>query len=198
MAFASVLYPGRCLASQPIHLGSEVGEGQRCKRGRLKPPPQASPGGDFAVALRNRPRQVARSVLLPPPLIVLVLLRCRLRFPVRGVYPATWTAHAAPVLIHLFHCTAIIFAAVAAAAATVAASAPASVAAAAPRCSFPVLLLLFAVAIAAANAVGSASAARVPTASATLASANVSPTEAASPRAAAAAANAANAATASV
>ena len=44
MAFASVLYPGRCLASQPIHLGSEMGEGQRCKRGRLKPPPQASPG----------------------------------------------------------------------------------------------------------------------------------------------------------
>ena len=24
LAFASVLYPGRCLASQPIHLGSEV------------------------------------------------------------------------------------------------------------------------------------------------------------------------------
>ena len=50
MAFASVLFPGRCLASQPIHLGSEVGEGQRCKRGRLRPPPQASPGGGFAVA----------------------------------------------------------------------------------------------------------------------------------------------------
>ena len=27
LAFASVLYPGRCLASQPIHLGSEVVEG---------------------------------------------------------------------------------------------------------------------------------------------------------------------------
>ena len=37
------------------------------------------PGGEFAVALCNRPRQVARSVLLPPPLIVLVLLRCRFR-----------------------------------------------------------------------------------------------------------------------
>jgi hypothetical protein len=49
MAFASVLYPGRCLASQPIHLGSEVGEGQRCKRGRLRPPPQASPGGERQV-----------------------------------------------------------------------------------------------------------------------------------------------------
>ena len=49
MAFASVLYPGRCLASQPIHLGSEVGEGQRCKRGGLRPPPQASPGGERQV-----------------------------------------------------------------------------------------------------------------------------------------------------
>ena len=127
--------------------------------------------------MQPAPCQVARSVLLPPPLIVLVLLRCRLRFPVRGVYPATWTAHAAPVLIHLFHCTAIIFAAVAAAAATVAASAPASVAAAAPRFSLPVLLFLCTVASAAANAIGSA--ARVPTASATLASANVSPSEAA-------------------
>ena len=49
LAFASVLCPGRCLASQPIHLGSEVGEGQRCKRGRLRPPPQASPGGERQV-----------------------------------------------------------------------------------------------------------------------------------------------------
>ena len=28
------------------------------------------PGGEFAVVLYNRPRQVARSVLLPPPLPV--------------------------------------------------------------------------------------------------------------------------------
>ena len=49
LAFAFVLYPGRCLASQPIHLGSEVGEGQRCKRGGLRPPPQASPGGERQV-----------------------------------------------------------------------------------------------------------------------------------------------------
>ena len=32
LAFASVLYPGRCLASQPILLGSEVEEGQQFKR----------------------------------------------------------------------------------------------------------------------------------------------------------------------
>ena len=53
LAFASVLCPGRCLASQPIHLGSEVGEGQRCKRGRLRPPPQASPGGEGQVDRRR-------------------------------------------------------------------------------------------------------------------------------------------------
>ena len=47
------------------------------------------PGGEFAVVLYNRPRQVARSVLLPPPLIVIVLLRCLIRFLARGVYPAT-------------------------------------------------------------------------------------------------------------
>ena len=34
LAFASVLCHGRCLASQPIHLGSEVEEGQQFKRGR--------------------------------------------------------------------------------------------------------------------------------------------------------------------
>ena len=49
MAFASVLYSGWGLASQPIHLGSEMGEGLRCKRGRLRPPPQASPGGERQV-----------------------------------------------------------------------------------------------------------------------------------------------------
>ena len=92
LAFASVFYPGRCLASQPT--GS---------------------GGGFAVVLRNRPLAGSRkTVLLPPPLLVSVLLCSRLRCPVSGVYPATWTAHAAPVLIHLFHCTAIIFAAVSA------------------------------------------------------------------------------------
>ena len=69
------------------------------------------PGGEFAVVLYNRPRQVARPVLLPPPLVVIVLLRCRLCFPARGVYPATQTAHAAPALIHLFRCTALNFAA---------------------------------------------------------------------------------------
>ena len=57
----------------------------------------------------------------------------RLRCPVSGVYPATWTAHVAPVLIHLFHCTAIIFAAVAAATATVAASAIAATPSVKPR-----------------------------------------------------------------
>ena len=67
LAFASVLCPGRCLASQPIHLGSEVGEGQRCKRGRLRPPPQASPGGGFAVASHDRRHARSRlAVLLPP------------------------------------------------------------------------------------------------------------------------------------
>ena len=35
MAFASVLYPGRCLASQPIHLGSEVGKGPWFQQGRI-------------------------------------------------------------------------------------------------------------------------------------------------------------------
>ena len=35
LAFASVLYPGRCLASQPIHLGSEVGEGAWFQLGRI-------------------------------------------------------------------------------------------------------------------------------------------------------------------
>ena len=69
-------------------------------------------GGEFAVVLCNWPRQVARTVLLPPSLVVSVLLRCRLCCPARGVYPATQTAHAAPaLLIHLFRCTAIIFAA---------------------------------------------------------------------------------------
>ena len=99
---------GAWLASQPIHLGSEMGEGQRCKRGRLKPPPQASPGGEFAVVLCNRPRQVARSVLLPPPLIVIVLLPSGLRFPAHGVHPATQAAHVAPALLHLFRCTTTI------------------------------------------------------------------------------------------
>ena len=42
MAFSSVLYPGRCLASQPIHLGSEVGVGPKCKRRRPRAPPQVS------------------------------------------------------------------------------------------------------------------------------------------------------------
>ena len=35
LAFASVLYPGRCLASQPIHLGSEVEEGPWFRQGRI-------------------------------------------------------------------------------------------------------------------------------------------------------------------
>jgi len=35
LAFASVLYPGRCLASQPIHLGSEVGEWAWFQQGRI-------------------------------------------------------------------------------------------------------------------------------------------------------------------
>ena len=40
LAFASVLYPGRRLASQPIHLGSEVVEGGISARegGRGLPP----------------------------------------------------------------------------------------------------------------------------------------------------------------
>ena len=40
-----------------------------------------------------------------------MLLTSRLCCPARGVYPATQTAHAAPVLIYLFRCTATIFAA---------------------------------------------------------------------------------------
>ena len=35
MAFASVLYPGRCLASQPIHSGSEEEEGPWFQQGRI-------------------------------------------------------------------------------------------------------------------------------------------------------------------
>ena len=66
MAFASVLYTGRCLASQPIHLGSEVGEGQRCKRGRLRPPPQASPGGEEQVDLRGQRLWPMAAVALCP------------------------------------------------------------------------------------------------------------------------------------
>ena len=50
-------------------------------------------GGEFAVVLCNRPRQVARTALLPPSLVVSALLRCRLRCPARGVYPAAQTAH---------------------------------------------------------------------------------------------------------
>ena len=61
--------------------------------------------------MQPAPCQVARSVLLPPPLIVLVLLRCRLHCPARGEHPATQTAHTAPLLIHLFHRTATISAA---------------------------------------------------------------------------------------
>ena len=33
------------------------------------------PSGEFAVFLRNQPRQVARSVLLPPLLVVIVLMQ---------------------------------------------------------------------------------------------------------------------------
>ena len=39
LAFASVLYPGRCLASQPIHLGSEVGKGPWFRQGGVLNPP---------------------------------------------------------------------------------------------------------------------------------------------------------------
>ena len=35
LAFASVLCPGRCLASQPIHLGSEVEQGPWFQQGRI-------------------------------------------------------------------------------------------------------------------------------------------------------------------
>ena len=35
LAFASVSYPGRCLASQPIHLGSEVEEWAWFQQGRI-------------------------------------------------------------------------------------------------------------------------------------------------------------------
>jgi hypothetical protein len=35
LAFASVLYPGRCLASQPILLGSEEEEGPWFQQGRI-------------------------------------------------------------------------------------------------------------------------------------------------------------------
>ena len=35
LAFASVLYPGRCLAFQPIHLGSEVEQGPWFQQGRI-------------------------------------------------------------------------------------------------------------------------------------------------------------------
>ena len=44
MALASVWYSGRCLASQPIHLGSEVGKGPwfRQGQGRFLNPPHAS------------------------------------------------------------------------------------------------------------------------------------------------------------
>ena len=73
-------------------------------------------GGEFAVASHDRRHaRSRRALLLPPSLPVFLLLWFRLRCPARGVYPATEAAHAAPVLIHLFHCTAIIFAAVAAA-----------------------------------------------------------------------------------
>ena len=52
-----------------------------------------------------------KSLLLPPPLLVVVLLCSRLRCSARGEHPATQAAHAAPLLIHLFRCTATIFAA---------------------------------------------------------------------------------------
>ena len=82
------------------------------------------PTNGQAAACRRRPRrrvrggssqpapcQVARTVLLPPSLVVSVHLRSRLRCPARGVYPATQTAPAAPVLVHLFRRTATISAA---------------------------------------------------------------------------------------
>ena len=106
MAFASVSYPGRCLASQPIHLD-----------------------GSKTTIAQNAKGPYCRRLLY----IFLLLLILRLRCPVSGVYPATWTAHVTPVLIHLFHCTAIIFAAVAAATDTVAASAIAATPSVKPR-----------------------------------------------------------------
>ena len=57
-----------------------------------QPPVVVVPGGEFAVVLCNRPRQVARTVLLPPPLLVLVLLCSRLRCPACGEHPATQAA----------------------------------------------------------------------------------------------------------
>ena len=76
LAFASVFYPGRCLASQPT--GS---------------------GGGFAVVRHDRRHARSnRTVLLPPSLPISLPLCSRLRCPVSGVYPATWTAHAAELL----------------------------------------------------------------------------------------------------
>ena len=74
------------------------------------------PGGEFAVALCNRPRQVARSVLLPPPLIVLVPLHCHLipsigrRQPLLRVrWPAgSFSAAAAQPLFIVLSCVALL------------------------------------------------------------------------------------------
>ena len=53
------------------------------------------------------PARSRKTLLLPPPLLVSMLLPSRLCCPAHGVYPATQTAHVAPVLIHLFRCTAM-------------------------------------------------------------------------------------------
>ena len=66
LAFASVLYPGKCLASQPIHLGSEVGEHGFSKGGFLTSP--RFPHGESVQAVTQpRPLRAAMVVAYVVP-----------------------------------------------------------------------------------------------------------------------------------
>ena len=65
MTLVSVWYSGRCLASQPIHLGSEVGKGPWFRQGQgrfLNPPPRFSHGGSVSAVTSPRPLRAAMDV----------------------------------------------------------------------------------------------------------------------------------------
>ena len=67
LAFASVLYPGRSLASQPIHLGSEVGEGHGFSKGGFLTSPRFPHGESVPVVTSPRPLRAAMFVAYVVP-----------------------------------------------------------------------------------------------------------------------------------
>ena len=148
MAFASVLYPGRCLASQPtgVHFPPGGGEGANSPRGTVAcPPSTTSPPFPLLV-----PRHLSPFGLweIEPPFAVLA-------FTAPAASPAAASpAAASPTAVS------------AAAAASAAAASAAAAAATARRFFLPVLLFLFAAASAAsaASAAAGAVATRVPVA----------------------------------